>query len=310
MSKSGHQVVKVRTADNKSSQPRTARRSRLAINAVLQGLAMIAIGMLVYADAADWISRIGHNSEITGYVESVEQTPGEERQALLDLANAYNDTLEIGSLTDPYITQNPNETQRSGVYRAYEKLLRVSGSDAIGSLSYPSLDIGLPVYHGTSDEVISKGVGHMYGTSMPVGGPSTHSVLTAHSGLPSSKLFTKLLDAQVGDEFWISVLGEDHYYRVESTQTVLPDEVDFEIIDGEDHVTLFTCAPIGVNSHRFLVHAVRIDAPESSGTVINGDGRKFGFPWWAVWFVGGSGVFAYVLFAPPRKKKVRPASDQ
>lgn len=310
MSKSGHQVVKVRTADNKSSQPRTARRSRLAINAVLQGLAMIAIGMLVYADAADWISRIGHNSEITGYVESVEQTPGEERQAILDLANAYNDTLEIGSLTDPYITQNPNETQRSGVYRAYEKLLRVSGSDAIGSLSYPSLDIGLPVYHGTSDEVISKGVGHMYGTSMPVGGPSTHSVLTAHSGLPSSKLFTNLLDAQVGDEFWISVLGEDHYYRVESTQTVLPDEVDFEIIDGEDHVTLFTCTPIGVNSHRFLVHAVRIDAPESSGTVINGDGRKLGFPWWAVWFVGGSGVFAYVLFAPPRKKKVRPASDQ
>ncbi len=150
----------------------------------------------------------------------------------------------------------------------------------------------------------------MFGTSMPVGGPSTHSVLTSHSGLPSAKLFTTLLGAEIGDVFWISVLGEDHYYRVEATETVLAtDTVDLEILEGEDWVTLFTCAPIGINSHRFMVHAVRIPAPEdSAGTgVIAGDGLTAGFPWWAVWFVGGSAVVGYVLFAPPRKKKRKQA---
>lgn len=283
------------------------QRKRLAWNTVLQVLAMLAIGLLVYPQAASWVARIGHNSEISGYVDRVAQTPDAERQAILDAAYAYNDTLEPGSLTDPYISQNPDEAARSTVYRAYEQLLRVSGTNAIGTLSYPRLDIGLPIYHGTADSTISRGVGHMFGTSMPVGGPSTHSVLTSHSGLPQSRLFTDLLKAKVGDEFWISVLGEDHYYRVESVETVLPEDASFEIVEGEDWVTLFTCAPIGVNSHRFLVHAVRIPGPEAQGgQAIAGDGMELGFPWWAAWFVAGSGAVGWFLFAPPRKKRRGP----
>lgn len=144
------------------------------------------------------------------------------------------------------------------------------------------------MYHGTSEEVISSGIGHMYGTSRP----STRAVLTAHSGLPRAELFTPLHNAEVGQTFWISVLGEDHHYRVESIETVEPGETEsLEIIEGEDWVTLFTCTPVGVNSHRLLVHAIRIDAPESSGgQTIGGDGIRAGFPWWAVWFVGGSGI--------------------
>ncbi|CAG7607524.1 class C sortase [Leucobacter soli] len=286
-------------------QPRTRARRRLALNIGLQVVAMLGIALLVYPDAANWFARLGHNAEISGYVERVASTPPAERQRILDAAYDYNDQLEPGPLTDPYISLSEDEAQRSDVYLAYEEMLRVSGTDAVGTLSYPRLDIGLPIYHGTSDETIAKGVGHLYGTSLPVGGPSTRAVLTAHSGLPNAKLFTSLPQAQVGDTFWISVLGEDHHYRVERTETVLPGETDsLEIVEGEDWVTLFTCTPIGVNSHRFMVHAVRIADPEASGEeVIGGDGLTAGFPWWAVWFVGGSGALGWFLFAPPRKKK-------
>lgn len=280
------------------------------LNIVLQVFAMVGIGLLVYADAANWFAMRNHNSEISGYIDSVAQTPSSERQTILAAAYEYNDTLKPGSLTDPYISQDPDEARRTAVYEAYEKLLRVSGSEAIGTVSYPGLDIALPIYHGTADATISKGAGHMFGTSMPVGGPSTHAVMTSHSGLPQAKLFTSLLGAKVGDTFWISVLGEDHYYRVQATETVLAtDMVDLEIAEGEDWVTLFTCAPIGINSHRFMVHAERIAAPavEDGSRILAGDGLEAGFPWWAIWFVGGSALAGWVLFAPPRKKKRKKA---
>lgn len=269
---------------------------------------MIAIGVLAYPEAASWIARIGHNSEISGYTRQTERTSTEERTQILDAAYAYNEQLEPGPLTDPYISVNEDEALRSDLYLAYEQMLRVSGSDVIGTIVYPRLGIGLPAYHGTSDEVISKGIGHMYGTSLPIGGPSTRAVLTAHSGLPHSKLFTDLPKAKVGDTFWVSVLGEDHYYRVEQVETVEPGQTDsLQIVEGEDWVTLFTCTPIGVNSHRFLVHAVRIDDAEAPrDAAIAGDGTSLGFPWWAAWFVGGSGVVAWILFAPPRAKRVQP----
>lgn len=287
--------------------PKQSRRKKrgLTLNVLLQIFAMVGIGLLVYPDAANWINSIGHNSEISGYVREVENTPGAERQRILDAAYTYNDQLEPGPLTDPYISMAEDEALDTEVYQAYEEMLRVSGSDAIGTLNYPAAGISLPMYHGTSDEAISTGIGHMYGTSLPIGGPSTRSVVTAHSGLPHAELFTPLHDAEVGDTFWISVLGEDHHYRVQEIETVLPNETDsLEIVEGEDWVTLFTCTPIGVNSHRLLVHAQRIDAPESSGDhMITGDGLGPGFPWWAVWFVGGSAAVGYILFAPPRKKR-------
>lgn len=292
------------SAEGGGQRPKRRTRGQLALNVVLQVVAMVAIGMLVYPDAASWVARIGHNAEISGYVQQVEGTDPAERQRILDAAYAYNDELEPGPLTDPYISVNEDEAKRSNLYLAYEEMLRVSGTDAIGTINYPRLDISLPAYHGTSDQVISKGAGHMYGTSLPIGGPSTRSVLTAHSGLPHSKLFTQLPKAKVGDTFWISVLGEDHHYRVEQVETVLPNETEsLEIREGEDWVTLFTCTPIGVNSHRFMVHAVRLpDSEAPQNETLSGDGVSLGFPWWAVWFVGGSGAVAWVLFAPPRKR--------
>ncbi|MFP7366135.1 class C sortase [Corynebacterium callunae] len=289
--------------------PRTRKqKQRLIQNIALQIFAMMGIVLLIYPDAADWVNSIGHNAEISGYRQQIENTPSEERQKLLDAAYNYNDQLDPGPLTDPYLSEAEDAVIGSDLYKAYEEMLRISGTKAIGTANYPAVDISLPIYHGTSAEVLDKGVGHLYGTSLPVGGPSTRSVLTSHSGLPNAKLFTGLHQAKVGDTFWISVMGEDHYYQVREIEKVLPNETDsFKIIEGEDWVTLFTCTPVGVNSHRLLVHAERIPTPEEEfDNVIAGDGKSLGFPWWLLEFLGGSALVAAMLFLPVRRKKPAP----
>lgn len=274
---------------------------------LIQFAVMAGVGLLAYADAAEWFAAINQRRVMTGYNQSVEETKDPRREQLLDAAYRYNDTLQTGPLLDPFITAEDDAELDTPRYRAYMELLKVSGSDAIGTVTYPDLDIALPIYHGTEQSAISRGVGHLYGTSLPVGGPGTHSVLTSHSGLKSARLFTNLLDAQVGQTLWISVLGEDHYYQVRQIETVEPGETEsLAIIAGEDWVTLFTCAPIGLNTHRLMVHAERIDDPDDVIQVP--EVPQVGFPWWMVWFVGISAVTALLLFVPGKKnQKQHPA---
>lgn len=270
---------------------------------VLQVLAMIGIGVLVYSSAADWFATLNHNAEVSGYTNSVTQAEPKELTETLRIARDYNAHMPAGMLRDPYSGPQPDATDDSA-YALYEQLLTVQGTQVIGELTYPRLGIGLPVYHGTSDEVLQKGVGHLFGSSLPVGGPSTHSVLTSHSGLVHASLFTKLPKAKIGDTFTMQVLGETHWYRVDSIETVLPEQTEgLAIVPGHDFVTLITCTPTGINSHRLLVRGERIEAPESAGRqVIAGDGKTAGFPWWALIFLAGSGVTAYLLFAPVRRR--------
>lgn len=156
---------------------------------------------------------------------------------------------------------------------------------------------------GTDDDVISRGAGHLYGSSLPVGGPSTHSVRTAHSGLAHAALFAPILRADLGDMFTVEVLGEKHYYRVDQIRTVSPNDTRaLQVIEGRDLVTLITCTPVGVNSHRLLVTGVRVPAPE-------GDGRQelvretvtVGFAWWLVYVAAwAAGTFAIVRIVNKR----------
>ena len=284
------------------STPSRPRRS-LTMPITLQVLAMIGIGALLYSSAADWFSTLGHNSEVSGYTEAVDRLDGPEREAELAVAREYNAFMPQGMLRDPY-TGQADAGERDAAYEAYEQVLRVSDNGVIGSLSYPRLGIGLPVYHGTADSVLKKGVGHLYGSSLPVGGPSAHSVLTSHSGLLGASLFTPLPGARIGDTFSVQVLGETHHYRVDRIETVLPEQTEgLRIVDGEDYVTLITCTPVGINSHRLLVRGVRVAGPgDGTRQAVDGDGRSAGFPWWAVGFVAGSAGVAYLLFAPPRRK--------
>lgn len=280
-----------------------ARPRRLGVPIVLQIAAMFGIGALLYSSAADWFSTLNHNAEISGYVEATAQLPDAARDEALDLAREYNSHMPAGMLRDPY-SSPANEAETDAGYLAYEALLRVSDNGVIGQLSYPRLAINLPVYHGTGEDALTRGAGHLYGSSLPVGGPSTHSVLTSHSGLLNAALFTRLPEARTGDIFELTVLGETHYYRVDGIETVLPEATEgLRIVSGEDRVTLITCTPTGINSHRLLVHASRVAAPETDGArTIAGDGKTAGFPWWAVGFVGGSALTAYLLFAPPRRR--------
>lgn len=285
--------------------PRPARgRRRLTVPLLLQLGAMIGIGALAYPSAADWFATLHHNSEVSGYIEAVEAIPDAEVEARLQAARDYNSHMPQGVLRDPYSAPIEGE-EHDAAYRAYEELLRIGESDVIGQLDYPELGISLPVYHGTSEDVIAQGVGHLYGSSLPVGGPSTHSVLTSHSGLLHAALFTKLPSAETGDVFELTVLGETRFYRVDRLETVLPEQTEgLTIVPGEDLVTLITCTPIGINSHRLLVTGERIPGPVAAGpATIAGDGKTAGFPWWAVAFLAGSGAVAYLLFVPPRTRR-------
>lgn len=279
------------------------RRKRLRTNIILQVLGMAGIGALLWPTAADWVATLFHDGEISGYTSSVGRMPEQERLAALDVAYEYNQYLPAGMLRDPYTS--PGDPADSAAYEAYTHILEIQGTKVIGSLTYPALGIGLPVYHGTSDKVLKEGVGHLFGSSLPVGGPGTHSALTSHSGQLHAKLFDNLLKAKVGQTFHITVLGETTYYEVDQILTVLPEEVEhLQIVPGEDYVTLITCTPIGINSHRELVRGVRVPPPDNSGGgIIPGDGKGAGFPWWLVAFLGGSATLAYLLFAPAKKKK-------
>jgi sortase A len=298
MTDTSHQVLPERTTPTPSKKKRSMRTPW-----VLQCVAMIGIGALLYPSAADWFAAWGHSSEISSHVRDVERLPDEERLEALRVAQEYNANLPTGALQDPYTPDGQaRDVAEDAAYQAYMEVLTVSDNGVIGEVSYPSLDISLPIYHGTSNDVLTKGVGHLYGSSLPIGGPSTHSVLTSHSGLVNAALFTDLPDAQIDDVFTVTVLGETRYYQVRHLENVLPDETDrLQINSGEDWVTLITCTPIGVNSHRLLVQAERIEAPpgEDDQTVMSGSA---GFPWWAIIFVAGSAAMAYLIFAPPRNR--------
>ena len=145
----------------------------------------------------------------------------------------------------------------------YNKLLAVGSSGVMGTINIPSINVMLPIYHGTSDDVLKKGVGHLKGTSLPVGGTSTHAVLTGHTGLSSAKLFTDLVQLEKGDIFVISVCGQKIAYKVFRTDVVLPkDTKSLRIYEGKDYVTLITCTPYGINSHRLLVRGERTEYKE------------------------------------------------
>lgn len=286
-------------------------RGRHGVPLLLQATAMLGLGALLYPAASDWFATLEHDADVSGYIEQVDAMPDAARQSALRDAEAYNARMPAGVLRDPFSAAASAE-ESTADYAAYGQLLSVDGGDIIGELDYPALRITLPIRHGTGDDAISEGVGHLYGSSLPIGGPSTHSVLTSHSGLVYASLFTQLTRADRDDVFTVTVLGDTHWYRVDRIDTVEPDDTEaLQIVNGEDHVTLITCTPIGINSHRLLVRGTRIDAPEASAAgavAIAGDGRSAGFPWWALAFVGGSSLSAWILFAPVKRRREKEAS--
>lgn len=230
---------------------------------VLSVLAFVAgIGILAYPVVSNLYYE-SQQEKLTEYYDSLvtDTIPEDEIPEELEECWNYNQGLLQGGvlLTDPF-----DESQLDPSAMPYAGLLNVDGDGAMGYITIPVIDVNLVIYHGTSEDVLQKGVGHLQGTSLPVGGTGSHCVLSAHSGLSSKKLFTDLEQVQEGDVFYLHVLGETLAYQVDQIKVVLPSETDDLRIDANhDYVTLITCTPYGINTHRLLVRGTRIPYEEA-----------------------------------------------
>ena len=211
---------------------------------------LVGICVLLYPAFSDFWNSKTQSRVIADYESVLDNLDENDYSAVFERAYDYNKSL--------YETNYPlvNYKNVPGYYDA----LRITDNDMIGYLKIERIGVELPIYHGTSDDVLNKGVGHLEGSSLPVGGENTHSIMSAHRGLPSSKLFTELDRLEKGDTFQIVVLDQVLTYQVDSIKTIEPNDVsDLEIIEGGDYCTLFTCTPYGINTHRLLVRGVRIE---------------------------------------------------
>ena len=211
---------------------------------------LVGICVLLYPAFSDFWNSKTQSRAITDYESVLEDLKPEDYTAILDNAHAYNKAL--------YETNYPLADYPD--VPGYFDALRVGENSMIGYLKIERIGVELPIYHGTSDEVLNKGVGHLQGSSLPVGGENTHSVMSAHRGLPSSKLFTDLDRMEKGDTFQVVILDQVLTYQVDRIKVITPTEVaDLQIIEGGDYCTLFTCTPYGINTHRLLVRGRRIE---------------------------------------------------
>ena len=233
------------------------KKRTLTVIAIL--MSVMGLSLLLYPTVSDYLKRQASNRAISDYVASVEPLDDDSYDELLEAARSYNERLAKKSGFSLSLSGAELEE--------YSSLLDIDSSGVMGYVAVPKADISLPIYHGTGDETLQNGVGHLEGSSLPVGGPGTHAVFSGHTGLPSAKLFTDLDQLVVGDTFTVRVLKETLTYQVDQILVVLPNETDaLQIQPGEDYCTLMTCTPYGVNSHRLLVRGHRISAPSQEET--------------------------------------------
>ena len=211
---------------------------------------LVGICILLYPAFSDFWNSKTQSRAITDYESVLDNLDENEYSAIFERAHAYNKAL--------YETNYPLMDYKN--VPGYYDTLRITDNDMIGYLKIDRIGVELPIYHGTSDDVLNRGVGHLEGSSLPIGGENTHSIMSAHRGLPSSKLFTDLDRMEIGDTFQIVVLNQVLTYQVDFIKVIEPTDVsDLQIIEGGDYCTLFTCTPYGINTHRLLVRGVRIE---------------------------------------------------
>ena len=211
---------------------------------------VLGLGIMLYPTVSDWWNSFHQTRAIASYSDTVATMDNEIYDQLWQEAEAYNAAL--AQKANPYFFTEEDQA-------LYDSTLNVSGTGIMGYIDIPEIKCTLPIYHGTSDAVLQVGVGHIEGSSLPVGGEGTHCVLSGHSGLPSAVLFTHLEDLDIGDLFTLQIMDETLTYEVDRFNRVLPHEMDLLTIEeGKDSCTLVTCTPYGVNTHRLLVHAHRV----------------------------------------------------
>lgn len=221
-------------------------------------LFLAALVLTLYPLISDYVNTKYQSEVHTAYEEAIAEVDDSHLQEAREDAIRYNQALSSG-LVDAF-----SQTALHNAATEYHSLLNVNGDSIMGYVNIPKINVQLPIFHGTESDVLDRGVGHVLGSSLPVGGASTHTVLSAHSGMASQRMFTDLEQLVIGDVFYLKVLGETLAYQVDAINTVLPHETELlQITKDMDGCTLVTCTPYGVNTHRLLVHAVRIPYEEA-----------------------------------------------
>lgn len=240
---------------------------RKIVTIVVAGLAfLISLGLTLYPLIAARYNEAHQSAIHAEYEQLVEQKDDTEKKRILELARQYNEALKPG------VTEAYSQDLLLWASENYADQLNIAGNGIMGYVMIPAIQVNLPIFHGTSDETLAKGVGHLLGSSLPIGGKGTHTVLTGHSGMANQKMFSDLADLKIGDVFYLDVLGERLAYKVQEINTVLPYDTSLlEIEPEEDLCTLVTCTPYGVNTHRLLVKGYRVPYVEQSGeeTILN-----------------------------------------
>lgn len=214
----------------------------------------VGLSVMLYPTISDYINQRNQSRAVATYAADVDSMTDADYSAYFEAADAFN----------AKIAADENSLYQPDKYAdSYESTLDITGTGIMGYITIAKIGVELPIYHGTSDGVLQVAAGHLEGTSLPVGGENTHAVISAHRGLPSAKLFTNLDQLEVGDTFTITVLDRVLTYEVDQISIVLPTETDeLQVVDGKDYVTLMTCTPYGINTHRLLVRGHRIATPD------------------------------------------------
>ena len=229
------------------------------VTTILIAAFFIGALLLLYPTISDFWNSFHQSRAIASYAEQVADLDENAYDRLWEDARIYNKTL--GDRMNRFVMA---EEQK----KAYAALLNIADNGVMGYIEIPKVRCNLPIYHGTDEAVLQVAIGHVPGSSLPVGGESTHCVLSGHRGLPSAKLFTNLDELETGDVFMLRVLDETLTYEVDQIRTVLPNELgDLAIVEGEDYCTLVTCTPYGINSHRLLVRGHRVENHAGASTI-------------------------------------------
>lgn len=237
------------------------------VTAILIAALLAGALLLLYPTISDYWNSLHQSRAIASYAEQVADLDDNMYEQLWADARAYNETL--GSSTSRFVMTDEQK-------KVYDALLNIAGNGVMGYIEIPKIKCNLPIYHGADESVLQIAIGHVQGSSLPVGGAGTHCVLSGHRGLPRAKLFTDIDQLTEGDVFLLRVLDETLTYEVDQIRTVLPDELDdLAIEEGKDYCTLVTCTPYGINSHRLLVRGHRVENQASASTIrVTADGMQ------------------------------------
>lgn len=264
------------------------------ISTIIIALIFLAgLGFLLYPTVSNLWNRAHQSRAIATYTKQVEKLDDSQNKEMLKAARKYNKSLLKKS--DHWKLSKKDK-------KKYESLLDVSGTGIMGYIEVPKIDGSLPIYHGTDEGALQIAIGHLEGSSLPVGGKSTHCVLSGHRGLPSARLFTDLDQMEEGDIFVLNVLGRKLAYEVDQIKVVLPDEMsDLEIVQGKDLCTLVTCTPYGINTHRLLVRGHRTKYIEETVVRVQKEAEKKETGIWLL--AGGGAVFLIIIIIVVVKRR-------